>query len=223
MQRTNNFWDCLKQHEWCMTGPRLNRMASEPCWNLPDAAEQKALGSSMKEEPCRPSHGEKGCFFFLLYCQIIRLQKISHFIPGMRWMHLKGKQESLQLSSSCTAGHCDVSPRCNQGQGWVRERWAPECSRRPQFSSRLYKPFQFKFWLVKLGFFPIKIIFIGSTERTFWNSGRKFPIGYSKQECKQKVMKTMQGITMAFRYLWNNKKTTFYVLHYSKIDTQGPI
>lgn len=161
--------------------------------------------------------------FFLLYCQIIRLQKISHFIPGMKWMHLKGKQESLLLSSSCTAGHCDVSPRCNQGQGWVRERWAPECSRRPQFSSRLYKPFQFKFWLVKLGFFPIKIIFIGSTERTFWNSGRKFPIGYSKQECKQKVMKTMQGITMAFRYLWNNKKTTFYVLHYSKIDTQGPI
>lgn len=64
----------------------------------------------MKEEPCRSSHGEKGWFLvFLLYCQIIRLQKISHFIPGMKWMHLKGKQERDSASNCWVAAQLDTA------------------------------------------------------------------------------------------------------------------
>lgn len=86
MQCTINFWDCLKEHEWRITGPRLSRMASEPYWSLPDAAEQRALGSSPKDSsfPNEKSLADLllGKKIFLPYCQIIRLQKISHFAWG---------------------------------------------------------------------------------------------------------------------------------------------
>lgn len=122
MQCTNNLWDCLKEPKWCITRPRLSRMASEPHWSLPDAAEQRALGSSLKDSSCT---NEKSLADLLLgknsvlpYSQIIRFQKNSHFVPGIKWKHLKGKRKktSLKLLSSCTAGHCSASPRCNHSQ-----------------------------------------------------------------------------------------------------------
>lgn len=129
MRCTNNLWDFLKECKWCITRLRLSRMASEPHWSLPDAAEQRALGSSLKDSSCS---NEKSLADLLLgknsilpYWQIIRFQKNSRFVPGMKWKDLKGKKKktSLQLLSSCTAGHCAVpAPDVATAKG------APECS-----------------------------------------------------------------------------------------------
>lgn len=105
MQCTINFWDCLI---W----PRLSRMASEPYWSPPDAAEQRALGSSLKDSsfPNKKSLADLllGKRIFLPCCQIIRLQKTSLFVLGMKWMHLKGKQERDSASNCWVAAQLDT-------------------------------------------------------------------------------------------------------------------
>lgn len=49
----------------------------------------------------------RGKRFFLPHCQIIRLQKISHFVLEMNWMHLKGKQEGDSASNCRVAAQLD--------------------------------------------------------------------------------------------------------------------
>lgn len=206
MQCTNNLWDCLKEHKWCITRPRLSRTASEPHWSLPDAAEQRALGSSLKDSSCP---NEKSLADLLLgknsilpYCQIVRFQNISYFVPGMKWKHLKGKKERKPASNCWVAAQLDTVV---SAPDVTTAKRAPECSR-CQFSSMQHKPFQLRICSGLLKLVLLQQNVCTGSMRTPEALEENPLFDLSNKRFRQKVMKMTQGVITAFKYILYNKK-----------------
>lgn len=94
--------------KWHSTGLRLGRTASDPYRILPDAAEERALGSSLKDSSFPKENTLADLFLrktmVLPQCNS-GLQKSSHSVQGWKgciW-------DSLKLPHSCTAGQPGVS------------------------------------------------------------------------------------------------------------------